>query len=81
MNKSFFRANDFFDSNSFEFKDIFSDIRFVWEVLPKIGEYLESLFSQGILVGNYKGKKNVFLGEGSVIEKGAEILGLSLIHI
>lgn len=68
-------AEKFFDLSSFEFRDIFEGVEFVWEALPKIGSYLESLFSKGIIVGNYKNKKNVFIGEGSVVRDNVEILG------
>lgn len=70
-----FKKENFFDLSDFEFKDIFSDIDSVWDVLPKIGPYLELLFSNKILIGNYKGKKNVFIGEGSVVHDNVEILG------
>lgn len=78
MNNNF-KPENFFDLSKFEFRDIFSDIDSVWDVLPKIGSYLEALFSKRILIGNYKGKKNVFVGEGSVVHKSVEILGPAVI--
>lgn len=79
MNKSIFKPENFFDLSNFEFRNIFDGVKFVWEVLPKIGSYLESLFKKGIIVGNYKDKKNVFVGNGSIVQEGVEILGPAVI--
>jgi len=74
-----FKPEKFFDLSKFEFRDIFDDVNFVWEVLPNIGKYIDSLFQKKILIGNYKGKKNVFLGEGSIVMDGALIEGPAII--
>lgn len=79
MEKSFFTTEHFFDLSRFEFADIFVKKEFVWEVLPTIGHFIESLFARKILVSNYKNRKNVFIGEESVVHESVEILGPAII--
>lgn len=74
-----FNPEKFFDLSKFEFRDIFDNTNSVWEVLPNIGKYIDSFFRKRILVGNYKGKKNVFIDEGSIVQEGVEILGPAMI--
>lgn len=74
-----FKINKFFDLTGFEYKDIFNDINSVWEVLPKIKDYITMQFKSNILVANYKDKKNVFIGEGTVIHEGVLIEGPAII--
>src|SRR3972149_1779027 len=79
MNKNIFKPEKFFDLSDFELRDIFDNVGFVWEVLPNIGKYIERLFQKGVIVGNYKGKKNVCIGRGSVVHEEAEIIGPTII--
>lgn len=79
MNNIMFKPEKFFDLSRFEFRDIFDNVNLVWEVIPKIGKYINSLFQKRILVGNYKDKKNVFIGEGSMVHENAEIIGPAVI--
>ncbi len=82
MNKvieKIFKPDKFFDLSSFQFKDVFENLDSVWDVLPKINEYLEALFKKKIAVANYKDKKNVFIGKGSVVYDGVQILGPTVI--
>jgi len=72
MNNNF-QKEKFFDLSLFEYKDIFNEVNLVWEVLPKIKEYIEMQFKSNILIANYKDKKNVFIGEGTIIQEGAVV--------
>ncbi|MEK7533709.1 MAG: glucose-1-phosphate thymidylyltransferase [Patescibacteria group bacterium] len=74
-----FEKENFFDLSNFEFRDIFDNVNFVWEAIPKIENYINSLFQKRILVGNYKDKKNVFVGEGSIVMSEALIDGPAII--
>ncbi len=74
-----FRTDKFFDLSGFEYKDIFNDINSVWEVLPKIKDYIEMQFKSGQLKPNYKEKDNVYVGEGTIIQDGALIEGPAII--
>lgn len=79
MNYLLFTKENFFGLSSFEFKDIFDDTTVAWEVLPKIGRYIESLFEKKVFVSNYKDKKNIYIGEDSIIQEGATIVGPAII--
>lgn len=79
MENKLFNPGDYFDLSNFKHKDIFAGVEFVWEVLPKIGKYIESLFEKKVLVSNYKDKKNIYMGEGSIIKEGATIVGPAII--
>lgn len=74
-----FKADKFFDLKSFEYRDIFSEINFVWEVLPKIKDYIEMQFKTGSLKPNYKEQNDVYIGEGTIIQEGATIEGPAII--
>lgn len=74
-----FQKEKFFDLSSFEYRDIFNEIDFVWEVLPKIKDYITMQFKSNILIANYKDKKNIFIGEGTIIQEGVLIEGPAII--
>lgn len=78
MNSNF-QKEKFFDLLTFEYKDIFNDVDLIWEALPKIKEYIEMQFKSNMLIANYRDKKNVFVGEGTVIQEGAFIQGPAII--
>lgn len=74
----------FFDLSSFQHKDIFNNIQFVWEVLPKIGSYLKSQQLGKIEIEIPKqtyliNPELISIGEGSVVEPGAYIKGPCII--
>lgn len=69
MDKGHFKAKKFFDLSEFSFASIFSGVEFVWEVLPKIENF----------VAEYVGNKRVVIGEGTIIEEGAFIKGPAII--
>lgn len=65
MEKNVLVKEHFFDLSGFEHAEIFAGIEFVWEVISKIERYVQTFL---------KGRKrNVFIGEGTVIEEGALI--------
>lgn len=64
---------------SFEHRVLFDGISNVWEVLPKIEPYILSLFEQNAFKANYNNSKNIFIGKGTLISKGALILGPAII--
>lgn len=74
-----FRTEKFFDLSTFAYRDIFTDTNYVWEVLPKIKEYIEMQFKSGQLKANYKDKENVYIGEGTIIQEGVTIVGPAII--
>lgn len=70
----------FFDLIDFEHKDIFEGVSFVWEVLPRIKEFLKE-YSLGRIEVDIPDKnflenpELITIGEGSVVEPGAYIKG------
>jgi len=74
-----FKTEKFFDLTTFEYKDIFNEVNAVWEVIPKIKDYIEMLFKSGQLKPNYKGKNDIYVGEGTIIREGATIDGPAII--
>lgn len=79
MSEISFKTERFFDVGSFSYPQIFDGIEYVWEVLPKLSEFIETLFKEGNVESNLKGRKNVSIGEGTVIEEGAFIRGSAII--
>lgn len=77
--KNNFQKEKFFDLSTFEYKDVFNDVDLIWEALPKIKEYIEMQFKSNMLIANYIDKKDVFVGEGTVIQEGAFIQGPAII--
>lgn len=71
MGKNALVKEKFFDLSSFEQADIFEDEAFVWEVIPKISEYLKTECR--------KRGKDILVGKGTVIEEGALIKGPAII--
>lgn len=47
MDNNLFLPSNFFDLTDFPFKDIFSGVQNVWEVLPKIQQYTHGKLMQG----------------------------------
>lgn len=73
------KAEQYFDVSGVSFKDFFAEIRYVWEVIPKLQAYIHSLFQKGVVEGNYKKSPFVFIGKGTTIEEGALIKGPAII--
>jgi NDP-sugar pyrophosphorylase family protein len=74
-----FKTEKFFDLSTFAYRDIFNEINYVWEVLPKIKEYIVMQFKSGQLKANYKEKDDVYIGEGTIIQEGVTIVGPAII--
>lgn len=72
-----FKPEAYFDLSSFSYKEIFSNVEQVWDVLPRLRGFIESLFEKGKVQGNYK--ENIYIGEGTVIEEGALLVGPAII--
>lgn len=73
-----FSPEEFFDLERTEHRVIFENLDHVWQVLSKIGPYLQFRLKPGIY-GQSIGKpfisSQVFIGKGTVIEQGAMIKG------
>jgi UDP-N-acetylglucosamine diphosphorylase / glucose-1-phosphate thymidylyltransferase / UDP-N-acetylgalactosamine diphosphorylase / glucosamine-1-phosphate N-acetyltransferase / galactosamine-1-phosphate N-acetyltransferase len=77
-----FRPTDLFDLSQTDHKKLFDGCEFAWEILKRIGAYLEEEARPALLnrcVGRaYIGPK-VFIGEGTVVEDGVMIKGPAII--
>lgn len=75
--------NNFKPENFFELSldegVIFFKKDYVWEILSFLGEYIIEEFKKGKASANYKNSRNIFIGEGTVIEEGAFIKGPAII--
>jgi UDP-N-acetylglucosamine diphosphorylase / glucose-1-phosphate thymidylyltransferase / UDP-N-acetylgalactosamine diphosphorylase / glucosamine-1-phosphate N-acetyltransferase / galactosamine-1-phosphate N-acetyltransferase len=73
-----FKPEDYFDLNQTEHLPLFEGVSQVWDVLPQIEVYLKFRLKpavQGQLLGKPFVSDQVFIGEGTVVEPGACILG------
>ncbi|NDC80008.1 MAG: UDP-N-acetylglucosamine diphosphorylase [Verrucomicrobia bacterium] len=69
---------DFFDLKGQNHEALFSGVKQAWEVLPRIGSYLQKNLkkgSQAKLIGHPVIGDDVFLGEGTIVEPGVYIRG------
>ena len=69
---------DFFDLKGQNHEALFSGVKQAWEVLPRIGSYLQKNLkkgSQAKLIGQPVIGDDVFLGEGTIVEPGVYIRG------
>lgn len=70
--------SDFFDLQGQNHEALFAGVNQAWEVLPKIGFYLQKHLKYGSkakLIGAPVIGENVFLGEGTIVEPGVYIRG------
>ena len=70
--------SDFFDLQGHNHEALFAGVNQAWEVLPKIGSYLQKHLKYGSkakLIGAPVIGENVFLGEGTIVEPGVYIRG------
>jgi len=78
-----FRPEDFFDLSDFEHAGVFEGVQYVWQVLAKIEGYIKKTLLASVLgkvmPGAYTTPGKVFIGEGSLVEPGACILGPAII--
>ncbi|MFA6448508.1 MAG: glucose-1-phosphate thymidylyltransferase [bacterium] len=76
-------VTDYFDLTDFPFRDIFDGVDAVWEALDRIKEYLLE-YKKYKIEGNVSGGAwlegdRIAIGEGSIVEPGAMIIGPALI--
>lgn len=70
--------SDFFDLEGQGHADLYQGVKQVWDVLPKIGPYLQKHLKKGSsarLIGQPVIGENVYLGEGTIVEPGVYIRG------
>lgn len=73
-----FAPSDYLDLTRTEHRVIFDQVERVWEAIPKIEQYLkfrQNTAMLGELIGQPYIGKAVHVGQGTVIENGATILG------
>lgn len=74
---------DLFDYQAWEHADLFENIHHVWEVLPRIREYIASRLQPGIegtvMEGAWLVGDEIFIGRDTVVEPGAFIRGPAII--
>ncbi|MFH1562142.1 MAG: glucose-1-phosphate thymidylyltransferase [Nitrospirota bacterium] len=87
------KPEDFFDLSDFEHKAIFDDVQYVWEIIPKIEDYIKQVIQQRgkpqqgkpseilgeIMDGAYLIGDDILIGEGTVVEPGSFIKGPTII--
>ena len=74
-----YTPEQFFDLSAFPFADLFSADEPVWKGIADIDAYITSVFAQGKLTPNYKGRTDVFIGEGTIIDDYVSIEGPAII--
>ena len=75
--------SDFFDLNDYPHADLFADIAFVWEALPRLKGYMQRLvggkghqiFGTVAADAFLAPGEDIFIGPGAVVEPGASISG------
>lgn len=70
MGEISFKTERFFDLSGFAHAEVFDGAVNVWEVLPKLTEYVKGQLPKG---------KDVVIGEGTIVEEGAYIKGPAVI--
>lgn len=72
-----FKANNFFDLESFDFGEIFEGINFVWEAIPRIEGFIKNVFEKSDIKPN-KGR-NIFIDPEAFVDPSAKIIGPAII--
>lgn len=68
----------YFELSRFSHRDLFDGVRYVWEVLPRISDYLRATVKPGVQGRVMEGaiiEGQVFIGEGTVVEPYVYIVG------
>src|SRR4030042_1250390 len=68
-----FAPKQFLNLSGFALSDIFEEIPVVWEAISKIEKFVKLSLSKKLP------KRNVFVGKGTVVEKGAFVKGPAII--
>ena len=66
-----FSNNYFFDIDKFTHKEIFANTP--WETVANILPFIKKLFASLKLSPNYKGRSDVYVGQGSIIHPSVDI--------
>lgn len=74
-----FNSELFFDLSNFSFSDLFENIQYPWEVLPKLETYISSQRIRLLNDGYEEISENVFIGKNVVIDDYAKIMGPAII--
>jgi UDP-N-acetylglucosamine diphosphorylase / glucose-1-phosphate thymidylyltransferase / UDP-N-acetylgalactosamine diphosphorylase / glucosamine-1-phosphate N-acetyltransferase / galactosamine-1-phosphate N-acetyltransferase len=76
-------VSDYFDLTDFQFRDIFDGVDLIWEALDKIKIYLKDYngykIAGQVSDGAWLEGDRISIGEGTVVEPGAMIIGPALI--
>lgn len=70
--------NNLFDLDSSPFKELLYN-KNPWESIADLSEFIENLFRSNKITANYKDKKNVFVGEGTLVHPTVDIVGPAII--
>ncbi|MEZ8216618.1 transferase hexapeptide (six repeat-containing protein) [Candidatus Fervidibacteria bacterium JGI MDM2 SSWTFF-3-K9] len=72
------KPEHYFDLRKFAHRELFDGVKFVWEVIPKISDYLRNIvkpeISGTVMEGAFVDGQ-VFIDEGTVVEPGAVVFG------
>lgn len=81
--------NALFDLSQTTFANLFVDVVYAWEVIPKIKNYIEGYFRDGLSSNHHTltglhpsvafGNNPIFIGTGTIIEPGVYIEGPAII--
>jgi len=72
------RPEHYFDLARFSHRALFEGVTVVWEVIPRIGDYLRAIVQpeiRGTVMDGAFVTGQVFIGEGTVVEPGACVFG------
>ncbi len=76
------RPEDFFDLEGCEHRAVFDGAEYVWEPLKRLQEYLKETLRpeiKGQVAETAVVQEDVFIGEGTIVEPGAMIMGPTII--
>ena len=82
------RPEDFFDLDGFEFAELFDGCEYVWQAIPRIGQFVlrqiassedDSPAGRVMNGAHISDTQTVLIGEGTVVEPGAYIEGPTII--
>ncbi|MCS3917692.1 hypothetical protein Q2T83_14445 [Fervidibacter sacchari] len=72
------KPEHYFDLSKFAHRELFDGVKFVWEVIPKISDYLRNIVKpeiRGTVMEGAFVDGQVFIDEGTVVEPGAVVFG------
>jgi len=72
------KPEHYFDLSKFAHRELFDGVKFVWEVIPRISDYLRNIVKpeiRGTVMEGAFVDGQVFIDEGTVVEPGAVVFG------